>query len=208
MTKRALLLIDIQKDFCKGGALAVPYGDDVVPVANKLIEKFTASDDMVIATQDWHPENHGSFAANHPGKKVLDITDLDGQMQILWPVHCVENTVGAEFHDDLLPIPYVFCKGEDAKVDSYSGFFDNGKRNKTQLDAFLKENGITDVYIMGLATDYCVKFSALDAVELGYNVFLVSDGCRGVNANNNDVGNAVAQMIKVGVKVITSDDVK
>ena len=204
--KRALLLIDIQKDFCKGGALAVPNGDEVVPIANAMISLFTERNEMVIATQDWHPANHGSFAANHPENKLFDLIDLNGLKQVLWPTHCVENTTGAEFHDDLLPIPNVFCKGEDPTVDSYSGFFDNGKRNKTQLDDFLKENEITDLFIMGLATDYCVKFTALDAVELGYRVHLIATGCQGVNLNNNDVGNAILDMTKHGV-VITNHEV-
>ena len=165
--KRALLLIDIQKDFCKGGALAVPNGDEVVPIANEMIKLFTFNNDLIIGTQDWHPANHGSFAVHHEGKNAFDLIDLNGLKQVLWPTHCVENSIGAEFHDDLLPIPMVFCKGEDPTIDSYSGFFDNGKRNKTQLDDFLKSNNITDLYIMGLAIDYCVKFTAVDAKELG-----------------------------------------
>jgi nicotinamidase/pyrazinamidase len=205
--KRALLLIDIQKDFCKGGTLEVPYGDEVVPVANEMIKLFTATNDLVIATQDWHPANHGSFAANHDGKKVFDLIDLNGLKQVLWPTHCVENTTGSEFHDDLLPIPVVFCKGEDPSVDSYSGFFDNGKRNKTQLDDYLKEQGVTELFIMGLATDYCVKFTALDAVELGYKVNIISEGCQGVNLNNNDVGNAMVEMTKNGVIITHCDKV-
>lgn len=205
MTKRALLLVDIQKDFCKGGSLAVMNADEIVPVVNELITKFTNTNDEVIATQDWHPANHGSFAVNHPENKVFDLIDLNGLQQVLWPTHCVQNTEGAEFHNDLFPIPTVFCKGEDPTVDSYSGFFDNGKRNKTLLDKHLKDLNITDVYITGLATDYCVKFTALDAVDLGYNVFLIVDACRGVNMNNNDVGNAVEEMRKHGIKIITSD---
>lgn len=203
--KRALLLIDIQKDFCKGGALAVPNGDEVVPVANLMIKMFYDNNDMVAATQDWHPANHGSFAANHPDKKVFNVIDLNGLNQVLWPTHCVENTAGAEFHDDLLDISHVYLKGCDPGVDSYSGFFDNGKRNKTLLDDDLKAAGITDLFVMGLATDYCVKFTVLDAVDLGYKVHLIADGCQGVNLNNNDVGNAVIDMSKRGV-VMTNVD--
>lgn len=207
MGKKALILVDIQNDFCKGGALEVPNGDEVVPVANKMITKFTKSDDLIIATQDWHPANHGSFASNHIGKNPFQVIDLNGLPQVLWPTHCVENTNGADFHPDLLPIPNVFCKGEDPTVDSYSGFFDNGKRNKTQLDDFLKQNNVSHLFIMGLATDYCVKFTALDAIDLGYKVVLIADGCEGVNINKTDVENAVLEMINRGVIVLNSDQV-
>lgn len=202
--KRALLLIDIQKDFCKGGTLYVPNGDEVVPVANAMIQGFTDRNEMVIGTQDWHPANHGSFAINQSGCKVFDMIMLGGVKQILWPAHCVQDSPGAEFHDDLLPIPTIIQKGLDPEIDSYSGFFDNCKKNKTALDDELKANGITDLYIMGLATDYCVKFTALDAAELGYNTFVIVDGCQGVNANNNDIANAIIDMTKRGVMMTTA----
>lgn len=199
---QALLLIDIQKDFCQGGALAVPKGDEVVPVANEWITKFTKENKLVIGTQDWHPQNHKSFAVNHPGQKPFNMIDLNGLPQCLWPEHCVENTVGAEFHDDLLPIPFVFCKGEDTEVDSYSGFFDNGKRNQTQLDAFLKERGIDELVIMGLATDYCVKFTVLDALELGYKVIVPVGGCRAVNIAPTHGDLALVAMEAAGAKLV------
>jgi nicotinamidase/pyrazinamidase len=198
--KQALLLIDIQNDFCPSGSLAVPNGDQVVPVANWWIRQF--SDGLIIATQDWHPANHGSFASNNPGKKPFEMGELNGLPQCMWTDHCVQNTYGAEFHPDLLPIPFVFCKGEDPTVDSYSGFFDNGRLNKTQLDGFLNERGITELIIMGLSTDYCVKFTVLDALELGYKVKVIADGCRGVNIKPDDSKEAFKQMHDVGAEII------
>ena len=196
----ALLLIDIQNDFMPNGSLPVRRGDEVVPVANEYIRNF--GNGLIIATQDWHPANHKSFASNHPGKKLFETVDLNGLTQCLWTDHCVQNTPGAEFHPDLLPVPIVFCKGEDPEVDSYSGFFDNGKRNKTQLDAFLKEHAVTNLTIMGLATDYCVKFTVLDALALGYNVNVAGKGCRAVNLNLDDETAAFAAMQAAGAKVI------
>src|SRR5216117_2401111 len=181
---KALLLVDIQNDFLPGGALAVPDGDKVIPVANKLQPAFP----QVVATQDWHPANHGSFAANQPGKKPGDVIELNGLSQILWPVHCVQNTPGAAFvaELDLKPVAKVFQKGTDPGIDSYSGFFDNGHRKATGLEDFLKERGIEQIYVLGLATDYCVKFTALDARQLGFDVWLVEDGCRGVELKPGD----------------------
>jgi nicotinamidase/pyrazinamidase len=199
---KALLLIDIQKDFCKGGALEVPNGDDVVSVANEWINKFNAENGIIVATQDWHPANHKSFASNNAGKNLFELTELNGLPQVMWPNHCVENTVGAEFHDDLLPIPFVFCKGEDTEVDSYSGFFDNGKRNKTQLDSFLKEHNVDELIIMGLATDYCVKFTVLDALELGYKVTVPVGGCRAVNMPSGSGDAAIQEMKIKGANII------
>src|SRR5688572_15626086 len=156
--RAALVLVDLQNDFCPGGALAVADGDRVVPLANALArsKKF----DLVVATQDWHPPDHASFAANHPGREVGDHIDLEGLPQILWPAHCVQGTWGAGLHPalDATRIDKVFQKGIDPALDSYSGFFDNGHRRSTGLGDYLKAAGITDVYILGLATDYCVKF--------------------------------------------------
>src|SRR5262249_32678112 len=146
---RALILVDLQYDFMPGGALAVARGDETVKVANRLLPHFST----VVATQDWHPREHGSFAANHTGREPGQMIDLDGILQVLWPVHCVQGTRGAELHDELekAKLTEVFRKGTDPKVDSYSGFFDNGKRNATGLAAWLRERWITRVYIMGLA---------------------------------------------------------
>jgi nicotinamidase/pyrazinamidase len=202
---RALVLVDIQNDFLPGGALAVREGDRVVPVANGLMGKF----DVVVATQDWHPASHGSFAANHGGRKVGDVIELDGLPQVLWPVHCVQGTRGAEFAPGLEVgrIGHVTRKGMDPRVDSYSGFFDNGHKRATGLDGFLKSRGVTEVFVMGLATDYCVKFTALDARALGYDIKLVLDGCRGVNLRDGDVERAVEEIRAAGVAIVQSADV-
>ena len=194
---RALILVDIQNDFLPGGALAVPGGDRVVPVANQLQAQF----DLVVATQDWHPAEHGSFAANHAGRKPGEVIDLDGLQQILWPVHCVQGTSGAALAPglDTSRIVRVFQKGTDPRVDSYSGFYDNGRRKATGLGRFLKSRGVTEVFIMGLATDYCVKFTALDARSLGFAVTLVQDGCQGVDLKPGDSAAAIADMKKAGI---------
>ena len=195
----ALILVDLQNDFCPGGALAVPDGDRVIPLANDLQKKF----DLAVATQDWHPADHGSFAASHPGKKPGDAIDLAGLPQILWPVHCVQETPGAELHPRLerSAIDRVFRKGEDPLTDSYSGFFDNGRRKSTGLGEYLKSRGVASVYVCGLATDYCVKFTALDAVQLGFETFLIEDACRGVNLEPGDVRCAVDEMLAKGVRI-------
>ena len=198
----ALIITDVQNDFCPGGALAIHEGDRIVPQVNRLRTRF----DLVVATQDWHPRGHGSFAANHPGKKIGEVIDLNGLPQILWPVHCVENTPGAEFHPglDRRRIARVFHKGADPGIDSYSAFFDNGHRKATGLGEYLKERGIDEVYFCGLATDYCVKFSALDAVDLGFKTCVIEDACRGVNLQPGDVERAIAEMRAKGVEVCLS----
>jgi len=195
-----LIVTDLQNDFCPGGALPVPEGDQVIPVVNRLQPRFN----LVVATQDWHPADHGSFAANHPGKRPGEVIDLAGLPQILWPVHCVQNTPGAALHPDLdgTAIARVFQKGTDPAVDSYSTFFDNAHRKSTGLGEYLKERGVADVYLCGLATDYCVKFSALDAVGLGFHVYLILDASRGVNLHPGDVQQAIAEMRSKGVRVV------
>lgn len=196
----ALILIDIQYDFMPGGALAVPEGDMIVTVANRLISEF----DLVVATQDWHPENHQSFASQHNEKQVGDLVDLEGSEQILWPDHCIQGTQGAELHAQLEVdgIHRVFYKGIDPKIDSYSGFYDNDLRQSTGLFEFLSEHGISEVVIMGLATDYCVKFTALDAVKLGLKTSVIQEGCRGVDLNPGDVWRAYEEMKMAGVVLI------
>jgi len=203
----ALILVDIQNDFVPGGALAVQDGDAVVPVANRLQQDGWF--DVIAATQDWHPPDHGSFAANHQGHKPGELIQLNGLTQVLWPVHCVQNTHGAQFVAGLARdgIDQVFPKGTDPAVDSYSGFFDNGHRRSTGLGDFLKDRGVTDVYVLGLATDYCVKFTALDARQLGFNTYLVEDGCRGVELKPGDTSRAIEQMKTAGVTVICSRDI-
>ena len=196
---KALILVDIQNDFLPGGALAVPNGDAVIPVANRLQPMFP----LVVATQDWHPANHGSFAANHPGKKVFEQIDLNGLPQTLWPVHCVQGTAGAELAPGLNRehIAKIFQKGTDAGIDSYSGFFDNGHRRATGMAEWLKGKGVTEVHVCGLATDYCVKFTALDAISSGFKTHLVEDASRGVNLQPDDVKNAIADMKRAGVVI-------
>ena len=193
----ALILVDLQNDFMPGGALAVPDGDSVVPVANAVQRHF----DLVAATQDWHPPDHGSFAQNHKGRQPGEFIELGGLRQILWPVHCVQNTPGAALVSGLETdrITRVFKKGTDRQIDSYSGFFDNGRRKATGLGDFLKERGVERVHVMGLATDYCVKFTALDARSLGFETVLIEDGCRGVGLKAGDVEAALAEMRAAGV---------
>lgn len=201
----ALILVDIQNDFLPGGTLAVPDGDAVIPVANQLLTQF----ELVFATQDWHPSNHGSFASQHDGCSVGDVVDLHGLQQMLWPDHCVQGSRGAEFSSELQldERAQIFPKGTDITVDSYSGFFDNGKRQSTGLGDALKEVGVSKVFVAGLATDYCVKFTALDARELGFDVMLIEDGCRGVNLQPDDVANAIQEMRDAGIKIIHSNQV-
>jgi nicotinamidase/pyrazinamidase len=205
MTDRALILVDLQNDFVPGGALAVTDGDRVVPIANTLLDRF----DLVVATQDWHPADHGSFAANHAGRNVYDVVDLNGLPQVLWPVHCVQETHGAEFVPglDVSKVHKVFRKGTDPAIDSYSGFFDNGRRKATGLGDYLKSKAVRSVFICGLAADYCVKFTALDARQLGFETSLIEDASRGVNVKPGDVDRAVSEMRVAGVKVIRSDEV-
>lgn len=203
---RALILVDIQNDFLPGGALAVPRGDEVVPVANALMPRF----ERVVATQDWHPANHGSFASQHPGRQVGEVIDLNGLRQILWPDHCVQGTAGAAFAPGLntAGMHRVFQKGTDPGIDSYSGLYDNGHRRSTGLGEFLKAEGVTDVYVLGLATDYCVKFTALDARAEGFNTFVIEDGCRGVELRRGDVAAAFDEMRAAGVQVVRSENLE
>ncbi|MBW3598892.1 MAG: bifunctional nicotinamidase/pyrazinamidase [Planctomycetes bacterium] len=202
---KTLILVDIQNDFLPCGALAVPEGDAVIPIANRLQPRF----DLVVATQDWHPADHASFAANHPGRSVGDVIEVDGLEQNLWPVHCVQESSGAELAADLdrARIAAVFRKGEDPRIDSYSGFFDNGHRRATGLGDYLRERDVQEVYLAGLATDYCVKFTALDARRLGFETYVVEDACRGVNAKEGDVSKTLDEMRSAGVHVIGSEDV-
>lgn len=202
----ALVLVDLQNDFVPGGALGVPHGDEVVPIANAMAQRF----DLVIATQDWHPPDHQSFAAAHPGHKVGDVIDLHGLPQILWPVHCVQGTRGAEFvaEFDRSRVARVFRKGVDREIDSYSALFDNAHRRSTGLGEYLRERRVRHIYLMGLATDYCVKFSALDARQMGLEVTIIEDGCRGVELKPGDVARAMDEMRAAGAKVVTSDELR
>jgi nicotinamidase/pyrazinamidase len=179
----ALILVDIQNDFCPGGSLAVADGDRIVPVVNELQERFA----LVVATKDWHPPGHTSFVS-------------------LWPPHCVQETAGAEFVAglDTSRLARVFLKGTDMEVDSYSGFYDNEHRRATGLGDYLKARGVTQVVIAGLATDYCVKFTALDAVMLGFDTTVVADACRGVEVQEGDTARALEEMAAAGIHITES----
>jgi len=199
---RALILVDLQNDFCPGGALAVAHGDETIAVANRLLPHFTT----VAATQDWHPADHLGFAASHPGKQPYEMIDLNGLMQVLWPVHCVQATRGAELRADLdrTRVTEIFQKGTDPAVDSYSAFFDNGKRKATGLGDWLRSRWIQQVYVMGLATDYCVRATALDARALGFDVWVVQDGCRAVEVKPGDGERAIAELRGAGCAIVES----
>lgn len=201
----ALILVDIQNDFIPGGALPVPEGDEIVSLVNRLQPHF----DLVVATQDWHPADHASFAANHPGRKIGEVIELQALPQILWPVHCVQETAGANFVTGLDRSRWdqVFVKGTDRTIDSYSGFFDNGHLQATGLGDYLREKGVADVFICGLATDYCVKFTVLDALQLGFRTHLIEDASRGVNLQPGDVATAIAAMHNAGAQITTTQQV-
>lgn len=178
----ALIIVDVQNDFLPGGALAVKEGDAIIPVINTLQKKF----DLVVATQDWHPSDHKSFASSHPQKKVFEEIILRGSSQILWPDHCVQETVGAEFSSqlDTKRIEAIFRKGMDKNIDSYSGFFDNGKKKATGMGAYLKGRGVSIIFVCGLAADYCVNFTALDGLELDFQSTIITDATRAINEGN------------------------
>lgn len=204
-TKTALIMVDLQNDFCQGGSLAVPRGDEVISLANQLQSLF----DVVIATKDWHPADHMSFAANHPGRQVGDVIIENNLQQILWPTHCVQDTKGAELHPklDTSHIQKYFLKGIDKTVDSYSAFFDNAHVRSTGLADYLLAQDISEIYIMGLATDYCVRFSCLDAVHLGFNTHIIEDACRGVELKPGDVKSALQEISDEGVKILRVKDI-
>jgi len=199
---RALILVDLQYDFCPGGALAVSRGDETVEIANRLLPHFST----VVATQDWHPADHESFATQHPGRRPGDTIELGGLTQVLWPPHCVQGTRGAELHAGLprSKITEVFPKGTDRAIDSYSGFFDNGHRKPTGLAEWLRERWISRLYVMGLATDYCVKATALDARELGFDTWVIEDGCRAVELSPGDGERALSAMRAAGATIVES----
>ena len=198
----ALVLIDVQNDFLPGGALAVPNGDAIIPIINGLADHFT----LTIASKDWHPEAHMSFAVNHPGKKEGDVIEWREKSQILWPVHCVQDTSGAEFPSSLNTerISKVIYKGTNPKVDSYSCFFDNERGQATACEEYLREQGIKELFFTGLATDYCVKFSVLDALRLGFRTHVIIDACRGVNLLAGDVTQAIEEMKEAGAQICES----
>lgn len=207
MKQRALLLVDLQNDFCAGGALAVAEGDSTIEVANRLIAWCKTRGEAVVASQDWHPENHGSFASQHHAEPFTQ-GELDGLAQTWWPDHCIQESEGAALHPLLHhhAIDAVFHKGDNRQIDSYSAFFDNGHRQKTALDSWLRHHEIVELTIMGLATDYCVRFTVLDALQLGYQVNVITDGCRAVNLSPQDGAQAFMEMAAAGATLYTLED--
>lgn len=197
-TTDALIVIDVQNDFCPGGALAVADGDAIVARINALMDDFQVR----VLTQDWHPANHSSFAANHPGAAPFTLTEMPYGPQVLWPVHCVQGTPGAAFHMDLRtdPADLIIRKGFRAAIDSYSAFFENDHKTPTGLDGYLKSRGVTDLTLVGLATDFCVAYSAIDAAGLGFKVTVLEGACRAIDLNGS-LADARAKMRAAGVQL-------
>lgn len=181
--RKALIVIDVQNDFCPGGALAVPEGDQIVAPINDLMAEF----DAVILTQDWHPAGHSSFASSHAGKAPYEMVDMPYGQQVLWPDHCVQGSQGAEFHASLntTRADLILRKGYNPEIDSYSAFFENDQTTPTGLDGYLRTRGISDLTMVGLATDFCVNFSAVDAAKLGYQVAVRTDLCRAIDLDGS-----------------------
>lgn len=199
---KALLLIDIQNDFLPGGALAVPEGDAIIPVVNKLQEQF----DLVVATQDWHPKSHKSFASNNTGKSTFEVIELQGLEQVLWPDHCLQGSNGAKFSEavDMSRVEAIFRKGMNTEIDSYSGFYDNGHLISTGLADYLRGKEVTEIYLAGLAADYCVYFSAKDALQEGFMAYVIEDATRAINPKGFEKAKADVQ--SRGGKIITSHE--
>jgi nicotinamidase/pyrazinamidase len=198
----ALIIIDAQNDFMPGGRLAVPDGNLIVPVINRVQGHF----DLVVATQDWHPENHKSFASNHKDKKAFDTMDLHGVLQTLWPDHCIQGSTGAELHNDINTgrIAAIFRKGMDPEIDSYSGFYDNNHQLSTGLSGYLKDKGVADLYFCGLAADICVYYSILDSIVEVFSATLIEDASRPLLPDRFD--DIKCEIAKLGVRIITSSE--
>ena len=193
----ALLVIDVQNDFCPGGALAVAGGDAIIPQINALMAEIGC----VVLTQDWHPADHSSFAANHPGAAAFSVIEMPYGRQVLWPVHCVQGSAGAEFHADLQtnPAQLIVRKGFRAGIDSYSAFFENDHSTPTGLEGYLLARGIKSLTLVGLATDFCVAYSAMDAAKLGFSVKLLESACRAIDLNGT-LAEAKAKCLAAGVQ--------
>ena len=201
---KALLVIDIQNDFCPGGALAVSGGDEIVPIVNKLIDHF----DTIILTQDWHPAGHLSFASSHDGKMPYDTTEMAYGTQVLWPDHCIQGTRGAEFHTELHAdkAQVIIRKGFRKEIDSYSTFFENDQKTTTGLKGYLNQRGITELYAVGLATDFCVKWSVLDGIDEGFTMHIVNDAVRGIDLDGS-LDAAWNEMEAKGALITTSEEI-
>lgn len=200
-----LLAVDVQNDFCPDGALAVPNGDEVIPVINRLTRVFH----HIILTQDWHPRGHLSFASSYQDKKPFDTVELSYGEQILWPDHCVQGTDGADFHPGLrMPRgELILRKGYNHDIDSYSTFFENDHHTKTGLAGYLRERELNKIFLVGLATDFCVLYSALDARQLGFDVFVIKEGVRGIDVNGS-LDDAWRKMTEAGVIIINENDLE
>jgi nicotinamidase/pyrazinamidase len=198
MSEQALIVIDLQNDFCPGGALAVEGGDEIVPLVNDLIRNF----DHVIMTQDWHPAGHSSFASSHAGKQAFQSIDMPYGPQTLWPDHCIQGSIGSDFHPGLAwaKAELVIRKGFRHDIDSYSAFFENDHRTPTGLAGYLRERGIREITLCGLATDFCVAYSALDAIEQGFAVTVRLDACRGINLNGS-IETMLGRMREAGARL-------
>jgi nicotinamidase/pyrazinamidase len=198
-------MVDLQNDFCEGGALAVPGANNIIALVNQIQSKF----DTIVATLDWHPLDHMSFAANHEQGEVGREISIDGYQQILWPVHCVQESVGAKLHPDLdvSKVKQFIHKGSDKRIDSYSAFYDNQHLRATGLADYLVENGINTLYFLGLATNFCVKYSCIDAFKLGFDTYVIADACKGIDLQAGDVERAYTEMQALGIKVISSHDI-
>ena len=195
---KTLVLVDIQNDFLKGGSLAVPEGEKIIKPINKIIKQY----DLVIATKDWHPKNHISFASNHPDKKIGDIINVNGVDQVLWPDHCIQNSYGSDFPEqlDISKLAKVIYKGSDANIDSYSGFFDNGHFHSTGLSDYLKSNDINKIDYVGLATDYCLKYTAIDSVSEGFKTRVLINCIKGIEEKGCEL--ALNEMKSKGIELI------
>ncbi|HMB40807.1 MAG TPA: bifunctional nicotinamidase/pyrazinamidase [Balneolaceae bacterium] len=201
---KTLLIIDVQNDFCPGGALAVPGGDTIIPVINSLIPGFNA----VIQTQDWHPEGHHSFASSHEGKDPYDTVEMDYGDQVLWPDHCVQGTRGAEFHPDLntTKTEVIIRKGFRKEIDSYSTFYENDQKTPTGLTGYLRERGISEIYVAGLATDFCVKWSVIDGLKEEFTVHVIEDAVKGIDMDGS-VEQAWKEMKDAGAEITSSEKI-
>ena len=199
----ALILIDIQNDFCPGGALAVNEGNEIVGIANELQKNFK----IKIATQDWHPYTHKSFASNHEGQEPLSVIEMFYGQQVLWPDHCIQGSKGAEFHRELITnnSDLIIRKGFRPEIDSYSAFFENDHKTPTGLEGYLRTRQIKSIYLCGLALDFCVYFSAIDGAKLGFKVFVIEDACRAIDLDGS-LDNAIKEMASSGVQLLSSPD--